>query len=51
MEICEKDVYEIDGPLDLTFLFHFYKELAKFKEHLVYEALIPQPPKNRPSLK
>jgi polyphosphate kinase len=46
LEIHEKDIYEIAGPLDLTFLFSFYKELAKYKEHLVYEALIPQPPKD-----
>lgn len=46
LEIHRKDVYEIDGPLDLTFLFHFYKELSSYKEHLVYETLIPQPPKD-----
>jgi polyphosphate kinase len=46
LEIHEKDVYQIDGPLDLTFLFHFYKELSTYKEHLVYETLIPQPPKD-----
>jgi polyphosphate kinase len=46
LEIHEKDIYKIDGPLDLTFLFNFYQELARFKEHLVYEALIPQPPKD-----
>jgi polyphosphate kinase len=44
LEIHEKDIYEIDGPLDFTFLFSFYKELAAYKEHLIYEALIPQPP-------
>jgi len=46
LEIHRKDVYEIDGPLDLTFLHHFHKELASYKEHLVYETLIPQPPKD-----
>lgn len=46
LEIHRKDVYEIDGPLDLTFFFHFYKELSSYKEHLVYETLIPQPPKD-----
>ncbi|WP_181536524.1 RNA degradosome polyphosphate kinase [[Anoxybacillus] calidus] len=46
LEIHEKDIYEIDGPLDLTFLFDFYDELSKFKENLIYEALIPQPPKD-----
>ena len=46
LEIHEKDVYKIAGPLDLTFLFSLYGELSKYKEHLVYEALIPQPPKD-----
>ncbi|MDQ0162207.1 RNA degradosome polyphosphate kinase [Aeribacillus alveayuensis] len=46
LEIHEKDVYEIDGPLDLTFLFSFYKILKPTHEHLVYETLIPQPPKD-----
>ncbi len=46
LEIHEKDVYEIDGPLDLTLLFGFYKEMASLREHLVYEALIPQPPRD-----
>jgi polyphosphate kinase len=46
LEIHEKDVYKIDGPVDLTFLFQFYKEVAQYKEHLVHETLIPQPPKD-----
>lgn len=46
LEIHEKDVYEIDGPLDLTVFFVFYKEIAKLKEHLIYETLIPQPPRD-----
>ena len=46
LEIHEKDVYKIAGPLDLTFLFSLYGELSKYKEHLVYEALIPRPPKD-----
>lgn len=46
LEIHGKDVYEIDGPLDLTLLFGFYKELAGIRENLVYETLIPQPPRD-----
>ncbi|WP_226530195.1 RNA degradosome polyphosphate kinase [Metabacillus niabensis] len=44
LEIHEKDVYEIDGPLDLTFLFSFAKEMSILREDLIFEALIPQPP-------
>ncbi|WP_255706424.1 MULTISPECIES: RNA degradosome polyphosphate kinase [unclassified Anoxybacillus] len=46
LEIHEKDVYKIDGPIDLTFLFSFYHEVARYKEHLVFQTLIPQPPKD-----
>lgn len=46
LEIHEKDVYEIDGPLDLTLLFGFYKAISGIREHLVYETLIPQPPRD-----
>jgi polyphosphate kinase len=45
LEIHEKDVYWIDGPLDLTFSAKFYSKMADGNEHLVYEALIPQPSK------
>ncbi|MFB9758656.1 RNA degradosome polyphosphate kinase [Ectobacillus funiculus] len=46
LEIHEKDVYRIDGPVDLTFLFALYKVLSKTHEQLMYPALIPQPPKD-----
>ncbi|NSL50696.1 RNA degradosome polyphosphate kinase [Calidifontibacillus erzurumensis] len=44
LEIHEKDIYTLKGPLDLTFLFSFYKEMAAIKDTLVFETLIPQPP-------
>ncbi|WP_458414065.1 RNA degradosome polyphosphate kinase [Schinkia sp. CFF1] len=44
LEIHEKDIYFQNGPLDFTFLFSFYKEITTKKEHLSYQALIPQPP-------
>lgn len=44
LEIHEKDIYLIDGPLDQTFLFSFYKTLSKEREDICYEAFIPQPP-------
>lgn len=43
LEVHKKDIYKINGPLDMTFLFPFYKHLAKEKDHLVYETVIPQP--------
>ena len=46
LEVHYKDVYHIEGPLDLTFLFGFHKEIARNKEHLLYQTLIPQPPQD-----
>jgi len=43
-EISESDVFKIDGPLDLTFLFSFVKKLSQRREHLLYESFIPQRP-------
>ncbi|CAM5189862.1 Polyphosphate kinase OS=Ureibacillus acetophenoni OX=614649 GN=ppk PE=3 SV=1 [Ureibacillus acetophenoni] len=43
-EIEETDVFKIDGPLDLTFLFSFVKKICVGREHLVYESFIPQQP-------
>ncbi|SOB91902.1 polyphosphate kinase [Ureibacillus xyleni] len=45
-EIEESDVFKIDGPLDLTFLFGFVKKISKGLEHLEYESFIPQRPKD-----
>ncbi|BDH60963.1 polyphosphate kinase [Lysinibacillus sp. PLM2] len=45
-EIQESDVYKIDGPLDLTFLFSFVKKISSGREHLVYESFIPQHPQD-----
>ena len=43
-EIQESDVFHIDGPLDLTFIFSFVKCISVGREHLEYESFIPQPP-------
>lgn len=43
-EIEETDVFHIDGPLDLMFMFSFVKGIAVGREHLEYESFIPQPP-------
>ncbi len=44
LEIHPQDIYSINGPLDLTFLFSFYKNVAPKKRDLVYDPLIPQVP-------
>ena len=43
-EIEESDVFKIDGPLDLTFMFPFVKAITAGREHLLYESFISQPP-------
>ena len=45
-EINESDVFKIDGPLDLTFMFPFVKTVSVGREHLEYESFIPQRPKD-----
>ncbi|MFF5993124.1 RNA degradosome polyphosphate kinase [Lysinibacillus sp. KU-BSD001] len=45
-EINESDVFKIDGPLDLTFMFPFVKTISVGLEHLQYESFIPQPPQD-----
>ncbi len=46
LEIHEKDVYKIAGPLDLSFMFSFTRYFSSIKEHLTFPTLIPQPPKD-----
>lgn len=43
-EISRDDVYKIDAPLDLTFLFGFVKKISEGLEHLEYESFISPPP-------
>ena len=45
LELHEKDVYIVDGPIDLTFLFGFYKTLSGTHDHLLFETLIPKIPR------
>ncbi|WP_066185849.1 MULTISPECIES: RNA degradosome polyphosphate kinase [Gracilibacillus] len=43
LDIHKKDLYVMNGPLDLTCLGEFYSQLEQDNEHLIYETLIPQP--------
>ncbi|MFD1385598.1 RNA degradosome polyphosphate kinase [Oceanobacillus oncorhynchi subsp. oncorhynchi] len=43
LEIHEKDLYIVDGPLDLTCLNDFYDQVKHDFEYLIYETFIPQP--------
>ncbi|WP_281659261.1 RNA degradosome polyphosphate kinase [Halobacillus sp. Cin3] len=46
LEIHRDDLYIANGPLDLTFLFKFHKTFVDVKDHLYYETLISQPPRD-----
>lgn len=46
LEIGKNDVYEIQGPLDLTLFFHFYKKMENTHRRLVYENRISQTPRD-----
>lgn len=45
LEVSSDDLYYHDGPLDFTFLLNVYTQLKQTFEHLVFQTLIPQPPK------
>ncbi|MBP0727149.1 RNA degradosome polyphosphate kinase [Bacillus sp. RG28] len=44
LEIHKKDVYFVESPLDLTFLFSFCKGIQSTHEHLAQPPFIPKPP-------
>ena len=44
LEIHKDDVFKLESPIDLTFLFAFIKEIRVGREHLEFENYIPQPP-------
>lgn len=44
LELDEEDIYKINGPLDHTFLAQFAKHVSRKREHLNFEAFIPQKP-------
>ena len=44
LEIHIKDVYFVQAPLDLTFIFSFYHTIQSTHPHLVDEAFIPKVP-------
>ncbi len=46
LEIHWRDVYSVQSPLDLTFLFPFCKKLQSTHEHLAAQSFIPQPPQD-----
>lgn len=42
----DAQVFNIKGPLDLTYLFSFCKVVGDLREDLQYESFIPQPPQD-----
>lgn len=46
LEIEDNDIYYLDGPLDLTFLFGLVDHLSRKLKYLTYEKYTPQPPRS-----
>ena len=46
LEIEENDIYYLDGPLDLTFLFGLVDHLSHKLKYLTYDKYTPQPPRS-----
>ncbi|MCG7830042.1 RNA degradosome polyphosphate kinase [Staphylococcus epidermidis] len=46
LEIDDNDIYYLDGPLDLTFLFGLVDHLSHKLKYLTYEKYTPQPPRS-----
>ena len=46
LEVNPKDVYFVQAPLDMTFLFSFYNTIRTTHEHLVKKTYIPQVPQD-----
>jgi polyphosphate kinase len=44
LELQKEDIYLVDGPLDLSFLFQFYKLTSPNFEKLTYTPAVPQTP-------
>ncbi|WP_080846215.1 RNA degradosome polyphosphate kinase [Cytobacillus gottheilii] len=44
LEIHPDDIYTLEAPLDMTFLFGFYRTIEATHEHLRSQSFIPQPP-------
>ncbi|AOM82613.1 RNA degradosome polyphosphate kinase [Salisediminibacterium beveridgei] len=43
LEIKSGDIYELTGPLDISFLFNLHNQLQDSHEHLLDESFVPQP--------
>ena len=46
LEIEDNDIYYLDGPLDLAFLFGLVDHLSHKLKYLTYEKYTPQPPRS-----
>mgnify|MGYP001550988677 FL=1 len=46
LEIEDNDIYYLDGPFDLTFLFGLVDHLSHKLKYLTYEKYTPQPPRS-----
>ncbi|WP_114570387.1 RNA degradosome polyphosphate kinase [Exiguobacterium flavidum] len=40
LDLQERDIFTVDGPIDLTFAFSFYSQIGVEYDHLIYQSII-----------
>jgi polyphosphate kinase len=44
LDLQERDIFAVDGPIDLTFSFPFYSQIGVEYDHLIYQTIMPVDP-------
>ncbi|HCD60293.1 MULTISPECIES: RNA degradosome polyphosphate kinase [Exiguobacterium] len=44
LDLQERDIFAVDGPIDLTFSFAFYSQIGIEYDHLIYQTIMPVDP-------
>jgi len=44
LDLQERDIFAVDGPIDLTFSFAFYSQIGVEYDHLIYQTIMPVDP-------
>jgi len=40
LDLQERDIFTVDGPIDLTFAFSFYSQIGVEYDHLIYQSIV-----------
>ncbi|VWX38015.1 RNA degradosome polyphosphate kinase [Exiguobacterium oxidotolerans] len=44
LDLQDRDIFAVDGPIDLTFAFAFYSQIGVEYDHLIYQTIMPVEP-------